>query len=190
MTDAISPIDDGPGMRRVRTWDPFVRAFHWSLVIFVALDAFILDPEGKAHAYVGYAIAVLIVLRLVWGFIGARNARFSAFPPSISAARRHAASLLKREKDAPHESHNPLGALMVYNLLASLAVITATGIAMRTDMFWGVEWVEEVHEVVVNWLLISVGLHVAGVVFETRRSGVNLVRAMVTGWKVLPNRSA
>jgi len=189
MTDFTADMAKGPGARRVHTWDPFVRAFHWSLVTLVALDAFILDPERQPHEFVGYAIASLIVLRLVWGFVGGRNARFSAFPPSMAAAKRHASALVRGEKEPPHESHNPLGALMVYNLLASLALITATGVAMKSDAFWGVKWVEEAHEVLVNWLLISVGLHVAGVIIETRRSGVNLVRAMVTGWKNLPGQS-
>jgi len=190
MTDALVTLEKGPGVSRVHAWDPFVRTFHWSLVTLVALDAFVLDPEGGPHALAGYAVAALIVLRLIWGFVGSRPARFSAFPPSLSAARGHADALLKGHKEEPHLSHNPLGALMVYNLLATLALITATGIAMKTDTFWGVDWVEGLHEILVNWLLVSVGLHVAGVVFETRRSGVNLVRAMVTGWKELPNRTA
>lgn len=190
MTDAVIPLGKGPGMSRVRTWDPFVRAFHWSLVTLVMLDAFILDPERGPHAMAGYAVAGLVVLRLVWGFVGSRHARFSSFPPSVSAARDHAEAMLKGRREQPHLTHNPLGALMVYNLLATLAAITATGIAMKTDYFWGVNWVEVAHEVLVNWLLVSVGLHLAGVVFETRRSGVNLVRAMVTGWKELPNQSA
>jgi len=190
MTDTITSEGTGPGIRRVRAWDLFVRAFHWSLVTLVALDAFILDPEKDPHAVVGYLIAGLIVLRLVWGFVGARTARFSAFPLDIAAAKKHAKALMQGGKEEPHLSHNPLGALMVYNLLATLALITATGVAMQTSMFWGVDWVEELHEVLVNWLLVSVGLHVAGVAFETRRSGVNLVRAMVTGWKELPNRPA
>jgi cytochrome b len=190
MTDPANTEETGPGIRRVRAWDLFVRVFHWSLVTLVALDAFVLDPEKEPHAIVGYLIAALIVLRLVWGFVGARTARFSAFPPDIAAARVHARSLMNSGKEEPHLSHNPLGALMVYNLLATLALITATGVAMQTDMFWGVDWVEGLHETLVNWLLVSVVLHVAGVVFETRRSGVNLVQAMVTGWKNLPDQSA
>jgi cytochrome b len=193
MTDAPygAPIgvESGPGESRVRAWDPFVRAFHWSLVALVLLEVAILDDEGRAHVLAGYAVGALIALRLAWGFTGPRNARFASFPPSPGAARRHLVNLLKGRRDGPHLSHNPLGALMVYNLLATLIGIVATGIMMRMDRFWGVDWVETAHETLVDWLLLSIGLHIAGVMFESLRSGVNLVGAMVTGWKKSPERS-
>ena len=39
----------------------------------------------------------------------------------------------------------------------------------------------EVHEVAVNLLYLLIALHLAGVVFETRRSGPHIVRAMIPG---------
>ena len=85
-----------------------------------------------------------------------------------------------------HLGHTPLGALMIYNLILSVAVICISGYLMTTDMFWGVEWPEEVHEAAVTWVEISVVLHVAAVVIESIRTKVNLPRAMVTGYKKLP----
>lgn len=49
----------------------------------------------------------------------------------------------------------------------------------------GEEVVEEVHETLANLLLVLAGLHVAGVAWETRRSGPGLVKAMLPG---MPNR--
>jgi cytochrome b len=57
---------------------------------------------------------------------------------------------------------------------------------MTTKTFWGVGLVEDLHEVIANWVMISVGLHVAGVVFETWHSKVDLVRAMINGSKEIP----
>jgi cytochrome b len=104
----------------------------------------------------------------------------------VGAARRHLAGLLRGAREA-HLSHNPLGALMAYNLWAALIAVCVTGVLMTTRAFWGVAWVEETHEIVANWVLVSVLLHVGGVAFETWRSKVNLVGAMISGEKDVPD---
>jgi cytochrome b len=78
-------------------------------------------------------------------------------------------------------SHNPLGTLMVYNVWATLALITATGIMMGSDRFSGTGWVPAVHGLLAIWLLLSAATHVAAVLVDQQLSGVNLVRAMLTG---------
>ena len=166
----------------VSVWDPLVRVTHWTIAALVIGELTVIDEDWALHRWAGYAVLALVLLRLGWGFVGSRHARFSAFPPSLKAARAHLAGLM-RGRHPLYLSHNPLGALMVYNLWASLSAVCATGVMMALDAFWGVAWVEELHEVVANWVLVSVILHVAGVVYETRTSRVNLVRAMITGTK-------
>ena len=75
---------------------------------------------------------------------------------------------------------------MAYNLWASLVAVCLTGFLMTTRTFWGVDWVEDSHEAIANWVAVSIVLHVAGVAFETRHSKVNLVRAMINGSKEIP----
>ena len=72
---------------------------------------------------------------------------------------------------------------MVLALLAAIAVISLTGHMMTTDAYWGVKWVEEVHEAAAFGTLGLIALHVGGVVFASIEHGENLVRAMVTGRK-------
>lgn len=183
MTEAAAPA---PGPHAVRVWDLGVRVFHWSLAVLFALNFAVLDADSAAHEWVGYAILALVAARLVWGLIGTRHARFSAFPPSPRAAWRHLRTILAGHEETPHLSHNPIGALMVYNLLACMLALGLTGWMMGLDALWGVAWVEEVHEVIANWAMLSVVLHVLGVAVEQRRSRVPLVRAMLTGWKQVP----
>ena len=52
-----------------------------------------------------------------------------------------------------------------------------------TVAYFGVDWVGEVHEVLVTWAELSVAAHVAAVVLESRRLRVNLPKSMVTGYK-------
>jgi cytochrome b len=169
----------------VAVWDPLVRLIHWSLALTILLNGTFIEEESKTHEWIGYVALGLVGLRLVWALIGPKYARFSTFPPSPARAIRHLRAMLSGDRII-HLSHNPLGALMVYNIWASVIAIGITGYMMTTITFFGVDWVEEAHEVVFGWLLVSVALHVAGVAFDTWRSGVNLVRAMINGTKTIP----
>lgn len=172
-------------MTRINVWDPFVRIFHWSLLAGFAANALVVDDDGKLHQWIGYGIVGLVLARITWGLIGTRYARFASFPPSLSGAVGQMREALTGERHI-HVGHTPLGALMIYNLLATLLVVGLSGWLMTTDAFWGVEWPEELHEVAVAWAEISVVLHIAAVFFESWRTRVNLPRAMVTGCKDLP----
>lgn len=185
MTAVTHETSGRASAREFVVWDPLVRLIHWSLALAILLNGAFVEEESKTHEWIGYIALGLVGLRLVWALMGPKHARFSAFPPRPSRAVRHLRAMLSGDRSV-HLSHNPLGALMVYNIWASVIVIGVTGYMMTTITFFGVDWVEEAHEIVFNWLVFSVALHVAGVAFDTSRSGVNLVRAMITGRKTVP----
>lgn len=174
-------------MRSVKVWDPFVRVFHWGTALLFLANMFLLDEDGRAHAVAGYVLFGLVLARLVWGLVGTEHARFSAFRPSAAEVLAHLKGLITGRREV-HLSHNPLGAVMVYNLLATLLAICVTGLMLESDAFWGIAWVEELHEVLANYATLCVGLHIAGVLLETRLSRVNLVKAMLTGRKDIPDQ--
>src|SRR5262245_18144017 len=70
--------------RSVAVWDPAIRIFHWTLAAAV-LTALVSDEVRSLHEAAGYVALALIALRIIWGFIGPRHARFSSFvrPPGI-----------------------------------------------------------------------------------------------------------
>jgi cytochrome b len=173
-------------MTRLKVWDPFVRLFHWSLVTLFVANALIVDTESKPHQWIGYAILALLATRILWGLIGPGYARFSSFRPSLSAALSQVGDIAAGRTPI-HKGHTPLGAFMIYNLILTLLVICLSGWLMTTDMYWGVEWPEELHEAMVTWAEISVLAHIAAVVFESRRTRINLPFAMITGYKDVPS---
>lgn len=173
------------GARDIAVWDPLVRLIHWSLALTVLLNGAITEEEGTAHEWVGYVALALVATRLLWALVGPRPARFSAFPPSPGRAVAYLRDMFAGRRTV-HLSHNPLGALMVYNIWLTVIAMGVTGHMMTTIGFFGIDWVEEAHEAAFAWLIVSVALHVAGVMFDTWRSRVNLVRAMVGGRKRIP----
>jgi cytochrome b len=166
----------------VRVWDPFVRIFHWSLVGLFVLAFATGDETEWLHLTAGYAIAGLILLRIIWGFVGPRHARFGDFvrTPREVTAYVHTAIRLRTPR---YLGHNPAGGVMIIALLTMLIGISATGFMMTTDAFWGAQWVEDLHKGLVYATLGLIALHVAGVVFASIEHGENLVKAMVTGRK-------
>jgi cytochrome b len=188
-----------------------VRLTHWGVAAAIVANGLVTEEGSDVHIWIGYAAGGLLLLRLLWGFIGPAEARFSAFPPSPAAALGHIRDIAAGRRTV-HRSHNPLGALMVYALWAALAVVVVTGVAMagppsastlpaaQASMVreapiaegdedeeggergeGGGEMIEEIHEAAANLLFVLAALHLAGVAFETRRSGSQVVRAMVGG---------
>jgi cytochrome b len=173
-------------MQRIKVWDPMVRVFHWSLVLAFGANALVIDDDSKLHEWVGYTVVALLVIRIVWGIVGTKYARFSSFMPSLTGSKEQLMDIAKHRVRI-HIGHTPLGALMIYNLLLALLVVGLSGHLMTTDMFWGLEWPEELHEFSVVWTEVSVVLHIGAVIFESRRTGVNLPAAMIRGYKDVPS---
>ncbi len=172
--DAVAPP--------TRVWDLAVRLFHWSLVASFAVAWISAEEWQDLHLWAGYAAAALVAFRLVWGLAGTRYARFRQFvrrPRVVVAYLREFLS----GREARYLGHNPAGGAMILALLLALAGLCLTGWLYTTDAYWGVEWVEETHELLANLLLALVGLHVLGVLLASLRHRENLVRAMVTGRK-------
>ena len=107
--------------RTVHVWDRFVRVFHWTLAAAFFVAYFTEDDLLAVHVWAGYLVGGLIVLRLAWGFVGPRHARFTDFVCGPAKAWRYLIDLVAL-RSARHLGHSPAGGMMVVLLLAGLAV--------------------------------------------------------------------
>jgi cytochrome b len=165
-----------------RVWDRFVRFFHWSLVTCVLANYFLVDDGETLHHWIGYFASVLIVARIVWGFVGSEYARFTSFFPTPARLRAHLAAI-RSGQPGFHPGHNPLGAVMMLALMVLVLALGLSGFLQTTDAFWGEEWLQEVHEMLASALIALATLHAAAAIIMGRLEGVSLVAAMITGVK-------
>lgn len=181
--------------KKVKVWDPFIRIFHWSLASAFVLAYITEEDVLSVHTLAGYVVLGLIVLRLVWGFIGTPHARFTDFaysPANVWVFLTDTIYLRAKR----YLGHNPAGGAMIFLLLISLLLTVFSGLAVYGTENSGPvavllagageyvkEALEEVHEFFANLTLLLVFIHVGGVVVESLIHRENLVASMVHGYK-------
>ncbi len=177
----------------VKVWDPLVRILHWSLA-FCLLVEFATEDEGIGlHIWVGYIIVALIAVRLLWGLVGTRHARFLSFVKSPERVKQHLRDMLLM-KPAHYLGHNPVAAVMIILLLVSVALAAFSGMVLIASdgqgplagtMFAGFdgEAMRGIHEFFANFTLLLIFAHIGGVIVSSFLEGENLAKAMITGRK-------
>jgi cytochrome b len=185
----------------VRAWDLPTRLFHWTLVVLVACawvshhySERLGDYTLKWHRWNGYAILVLIVFRLLWGFVGSSTSRFSRFVKWPWSAAGYGLDLL-RGRDRHFLGHNPLGTYMILALLALLAVQgifglytlehndTVAGPLKRTVSEPWVKFFTHWHRWGYYYILGFIALHILANVGYQAVKKDPLITGMITGRK-------
>lgn len=179
----------------VAVWDPFVRVFHWTLVIGFFAAYLSGDDLQTLHVIAGYCVGTLVLARLVWGVIGTRYARFTSFvfaPDKVLNYGRALVGFGGRR----YLGHSPAGGAMVLALLVMLILIVVSGLAtlalldgagplsawIAPNRSFG-RAVKGIHEVLANVTLGLVVLHLFGVLLASFVHNENLIKAMWTGRK-------
>ena len=182
----------------VKVWDLPVRLVHWALVALLAFQIVSAKVGGWLidwHLISGYAILVLVLFRVLWGFAGSTSARFGSFLAPPAVALRFASQLLARRAQA-YAGHNPLGGWMVLALLASLLVQVGTGLFANDGIategplaaLVSIEVSDRLttlHRWNLRMLLVLAVVHTAAALYHWLALKENLIGAMFTGVKRL-----
>ena len=182
---------------KTKVWDPIVRILHWGLAISILGAAVTADSSRLLTLHIWFgALAILLVLtRLVWGFIGTHPARFTSFLKGPSHVRGYVRRMLQFR--APRTlGHNPAAAWVMMAMLLCVLLIGLSGLAALGGEeqigpltpwlgFRAGHFAKEVHEVLGGLLGIMVAAHLAGILLHIVLHRENIVKSMVNGEKAL-----
>jgi cytochrome b len=183
--------------RAILVWDFPTRLFHWLTAALIAV-AYITYLLGwmNWHAVAGDAALTLIVFRVLWGFFGSQTARFSRFVAAPRAALAQLEHMFRREPDR-QLGHNAAGGWMVLLLLALVLGEALSGIYVQNDVANQgplteitpariANGITASHRLFWDALLGAILLHVLAIIVYAAAKGQDLLRPMITGWKMLP----
>ncbi len=171
-------------MPRVMIWDLPTRIFHWLLTIgfFVtatlSLTADDDSPLFSAHMIIGIMLGVLVLFRIVWGFVGTRHARFSSFLFSPQSLLRYLIGAMSGSATRS-TGHNAGSSYGIFAMLGLVLITAVTGLMISN----GNETAEELHEVASYLLMAVVFVHIVGVLWYSLRHQENITLSMLTGYK-------
>jgi cytochrome b len=191
-TTLTTPTIAQPPTRGRRITDAFIRTSHWLMALSFTLAYITGDSERwrLLHVAMGYTMAGLLGVRLLYGLLGPRQARLSGLWRRLAGA----AGVWRSARQATRLTELPWRAaqhlilpLSIVAILALIVPLTLSGHATYEEWgsAWGGEWVidalGEVHEALGQVLLITVLGHLAWILGLSLLRRRNLALPMLTG---------
>lgn len=173
-------------MRQQLVYDLPTRLFHW-LFAGLFLTAFVItkifdddSPVYSYHMLAGLLLGFLVLLRILWGFVGTKHARFSGFALNPKDLIRYFTGILSGDKKR-WAGHNPASSWAAVVMMLMALGLGVTGYLMTSGS--NKEAFEDVHEILADGFLVVAVLHVAGVVLHTLRLHEMIGLSMIDGKK-------
>jgi len=186
-------------MKQSYIWSVPTRVFHLLLALSV-LAAYLTGDEDDIlnyHVAVGVLAGSLFLFRIVWGFSGVRYSSFRDFDLSPEALKEYLFNVFTPKKE--YAGHNPAAgwaviAMIGLGLASVVSGFLAYGVQegrgpfsfLNIGLFRDMEFFEELHEVLANLLMLTVGAHVGGVLLDRLlHKSVGTMASIKSGFKNL-----
>jgi cytochrome b len=137
------------------------------------------------HGLLGLVLGFMWLLRIIWGFVGTKHARFESFAYRPGEVLRYLKdALIGRARR--YAGHNPGSSAAALAMFVLLPGIVATGLLMGS----GMEWVEDLHQLLAYAMIAVVLVHILGLALHTSRHRENIALSMVNGLQAGDPRDA
>lgn len=181
-------------------WSLPTRIFHWLLVIGM-VAAYVLSGEEELlnfHSSAGYMIGILIIFRILWGFIGPKYSKFSDFPIGVNSLKKFVTDMKGSKSQSP--GHNPAASVVMLGIIIFSLMIVVSGILLLASEGQGMfafiqtglseDTLKETHEIAVNIVIGLVIAHLLGNIVDfifNKKAGT--LQSMFTGYKNIEGES-
>jgi len=183
---------------KVYVWPLGTRIIHWMFALSFT-GAFITSfYEELLHSHValGFIFLIMIIYRIIWGFVGPRYATFNTFKLSPSEFKHYFIEKVQNRWRKIPAGHNPasswytiwalcVGSIIVISGLLLYGIQEAKGILsyLNDDYTQYMGMLDMIHRyasyLFVTWVII----HITGVMIEQFWHKTHMVFAMISGYK-------
>ncbi len=172
--------------KRTLVFDLPTRLFHW---VFAAcfIGAFAIgkfsDDEAAIyplHAALGMIMILALVLRVIWGIVGTKYARFNSFKLNPADLIAYLSNMFSAKKPA-NLGRNPASSFAAIAMMIFAVLMGITGFNMAQGR--GGHDLKEVHEIISTLFLLVAGLHIVGIVIHTITQKDPIGLSMIDGRK-------
>ncbi|WP_331775290.1 cytochrome b/b6 domain-containing protein [Sulfurospirillum sp. 1612] len=183
-------------MTKSYVWPWVNRLSHLLLIVFLATAYLIGDYKKLAdyHVAFGYALGVVFVFRIIWGFVGPRYSKFKDFNFNLADLKAYLLSPFRKGK--PYIGHNPASSYAIIGMILLTFLTIVFGVLtqgieknhgilslLHNAYFEHMELFSHLHEFFANALIALIGIHIAGTLIDKFIKKGDAIDAMVNGYK-------
>ena len=182
----------------VYVWPIYTRIIHWLIASSFTL-AFIFSLTENLlnlHVAVGIIFGLMLVYRIIWGFIGPQYAKFSTLKLSLTELKFYFVEKVRNRWREIPAGHNPASSWFTLIVLSVGSVVSITGLLLygiqegkgylgflNNHFYMYMDLLYSIHMIASYVLLVWAIIHIAGVLVEQYYHKTNMMFAMITGYK-------
>jgi cytochrome b len=182
----------------VFVWPISTRIIHWLLALSFTLSFITSFYENKLHDHValGFIFGIMIIYRIIWGFIGPKYATFNTFKLHLPDLKYYFVEKIKDRWRKIPAGHNPasswytiwamiMGTIIVVTGLLLYSIQEAKGfLSFLNDSYYPYMDILLMLHTYASYIFAAwVIIHITGVLIEQFYHKTNMVFAMITGYK-------
>jgi len=178
-------------------WTIPTRLFHWLLALSFAIVYALGDEDSlqNLHFAFGAFLGILVLFRLLYGFIGPKYSHFRDFPVGVGNQIEFAKTFFANTKY--YAGHNPAASVVmlcifIIGLTCSISgflIYASENLAFNIGL--GEDFLEEAHEVLANSFLVLVMFHLLGIAMDTVFHGkIGTLQSIFSGYKNIEAENA